>query len=879
MAYTNLINGINLTPTNSLVHLLDSNDTDDNNEVPIVKHSAYYGENDFSSMLANKAGLTILSGNIQSIKAKFDELEAFINRVNTSNPISLICLQECWLEEKNIESIAMFNLKDYNMSYQTKQCCGHGGLIIYVHTQFTCTPIDTISQAATGWEYMCVELSHQTPRSPKYLVCNVYRKPGELREDFNLFLQEFASFTLKVKRANKSSYICGDYNIDLLKIQRNAHFNEFFDNLISCGFFPKITLPTRIAGQSASLIDNIFSNNIDEREKSGILLNHISDHQLIFTYIEHLSYIQKVPKFVEVEKVNSSSIKKSVEELENLNIYDDLNKSVDSSPHLNYDTFINLVQYAKNKHIPRKQVKYQKKKHKKSKWMTTGILNSINTKDRMYKLLLKTDPLTDRYMTLKARFKTYRETLRRSINEAKKMYYQKVFGLYRNDMKKTWLTIKETLQRNQKHDLPVEFLMDNRRLTNPDEIANEFNAYFINIGRSLSDQIQSQRSSHEYLGDRANTNFTFTAVNEECIDTIVKNMKSKSSTGYDEISNKLIKQARSVLVKPLTLLMNPIIHTGEFPDQLKLSRVKPLFKKGDQCCFSNYRPISLLPSISKIFEHVIADQLTNYLTSNHLFCLEQFGFRPGHSTELAALQLVNHIITEMDNYNVPTNIYLDLSKAFDTLNFDILLNKLDHYGIQGCSNRLLRSYLTGRMQYVEYNGHKSAHLPISTGVPQGSVLGPLLFLIYINDLPLVSNVFKMLMYADDTTLYCNIDQNVDEDTINNELAKIWEWLIANKLSLNTKKTKYMVFHTNQRNVTYPNLVINNIIIERVSHFNFLGIMLSYNMIWDAHINHISKKISKAIGILYQLKHIYPQRILFTLYTTLIVPHLNYCLIL
>ena len=170
----------------------------------------------------------------------------------------------------------------------------------------------------------------------------------------------------------------------------------------------------------------------------------------------------------------------------------------------------------------------------------------------------------------------------------------------------------------------------------------------------------------------------------------------------------------------------------------------------------------------------------------------------------------------MDNSNVPTNIYLDLSKAFDTLNFDILLNKLDHYGIQGCSNRL--------WQYVEYNGHKSAHLPISAGVPQGSVLGPLLFLIYINDLPLVSNVFKMLMYADDTTLYCNIDQNVDEDTINNELAKIWEWLIANKLSLNTKKTKYMVFRTNPRNVAYPNLVINNIIIERVSHSNFLGIM-------------------------------------------------------
>ena len=182
------------------------------------------------------------------------------------------------------------------------------------------------------------------------------------------------------------------------------------------------------------------------------------------------------------------------------------------------------------------------------------------------------------------------------------------------------------------------------------------------------------------------------------------------------------------------------------------------------------------------------------------------------------------------------------------LNYCIyLLNKLDHYGRQGCSNRLLRSYLIGRMQYVEDNGHKSAHLPISTGVPQGSVLGPLLFLIYINNLPLVSNVFKMLMYADDTTLYCNIDQNVDEDTINNELAKIWEWLIANKLSLNPKKIKYMVFHTNQRNVTYPNLVINNTIIERVSHFNFLGIMLSYNMTWDAHISTSQRKFQKRLA--------------------------------
>ena len=259
--------------------------------------------------------------------------------------------------------------------------------------------------------------------------------------------------------------------------------------------------------------------------------------------------------------------------------------------------------------------------------------------------------------------------------------------------------------------------------------------------------------------------------------------------------------------------------------------------------------------------------------------IQQFGFRPGHSTELAALRLANHLITEMDNCKVPTNIYIDLSKAFDTLNFDILLKKLEHYGINESAKRLIHSYLTDRLQFVEFNSYKSTYLPISTGVPQGSVLGPLLFLIYINDLPLVSNIFSMLMYADDTTLYCNIDQYVNEDVINVELAKLSEWLGANKLALNISKTKFMVFHTSNRAVQYPNLKINNTDIEHVFEFNFLGVMFNSQMNWNTHINYIASKISRTVGILYRLKDIYPQSVLLTLYNTLILPHFHYCLLL
>ena len=451
-------------------------------------------------------------------------------------------------------------------------------------------------------------------------------------------------------------------------------------------------------------------------------------------------------------------------------------------------------------------------------------------------------------------------------------------------MKKTWKTIDETLNRRKnKSKFPSEFIVNNRSIADQKEIADQFNIFFSSIGSTLSDSIEIADSTldfTDYLNNPTEHHFNFNTITESETLSIINKLKNKNSSGKDEISNKLLKSIKDEIAKPLTIIINQSLKTGVFPDALKIAKVKPLYKKGDNFCLNNYRPISLLPTISKIFERVMFTQLYSYLNANNLLSEQQYGFRSQHSTELACVKLVDYITTEMDNIKkikTPTAIFLDLSKAFDTLNFNILLNKLQYYGIDGISLSLIRSYLTDRFQYVQFENSESDLLEIKTGIPQGSILGPLFFSIMINDLVNSSNKFKFLMYADDTTIYFNLEDFPIENRevlINNELEKVNKWLKLNKLAVNVDKTKSMLFHK-RRPVTPIQFSLNNRIIDVVQYFNYLGIMLDADMSWKTHVAMVRNKLSRINGILHRLKYIYPQSILITLYKSLFVPHINY----
>ena len=235
----------------------------------------------------------------------------------------------------------------------------------------------------------------------------------------------------------------------------------------------------------------------------------------------------------------------------------------------------------------------------------------------------------------------------------------------------------------------------------------------------------------------------------------------------------------------------------------------------------------MLLSISKVFEHILLKQLTNNFIENKLLSPQQYDFRAKHSTELAALNLVDYLTYKLDNGIIPINIYIDISKAFDTIIHSILLEQLSHHGVNDGAKTLLQSYLSNRHQVVDFNGSTSDTLEIKTGVPKGSGLGPFLFSVYINDWPICTNIWNMiLMYADDITLFCDINGNpADEHLLNVELCKITNWLSANKLSLNVTKIKCMIFHSDKKTVLYPKLFIDVIEIERVDYFNFFDLQL------------------------------------------------------
>ena len=414
-------------------------------------------------------------------------------------------------------------------------------------------------------------------------------------------------------------------------------------------------------------------------------------------------------------------------------------------------------------------------------------------------------------------------------------------------------------------------------------ISDEFNDFFVNIGPQLASTIKTDgKQYYDYLKTPMTSCMFLKPIVEEEVIKIIYKFNQNKSAGHDDIGNFIVKRIAKEISVPLTLIFNTSISTGIVPDELKIAKVIPIYKKDSPEVFSNYRPVSVLPCFSKILERLVFNRCMNYLDTHDILNKKQFGFRCNHSTYMAILELVDKISMAVENNETTAGIFLDLSKAFDTIDHNILLYKLEYYGFRGKVLKWFTDYLYNRKQYVLYNSYKSEYKNILCGVPQGSILGPLLFILYVNDITNTSNVLEFVLFADDTTItYSHSDIISKFDMINSELQEVTNWFKANKLSVNASKTNYMLLGTNHklsRLDENASIILDNTHLKRVNDTKFLGVTIDENLNWTNHIETISKNISRGVGIINKLKHFVPEGVLYSLYCTLILPYINYGII-
>ena len=511
-----------------------------------------------------------------------------------------------------------------------------------------------------------------------------------------------------------------------------------------------------------------------------------------------------------------------------------ISNSLLEDPNHTYSIIESEILKAKHEYLPSKQVRFNKYKHKKNNWITSALIKSIHFRDKLYHKLKCTSKSDATYNIIKADYDNYNKLLNKLIKEAKTKYYNAEFTKYQNDIKKTWQTINGILNRDRKSShFPSYIKVNNIKISDKNRIVNSFNNYFASVGENLAAKIPPPKKSFDsYLKEKILTSFSFSLVDRTEVNKILKAFKPKTSSGNDGLSMKLLKLIKDPILPSLTILINQSLATGIFPEKFKIAKITPLIKKPNIFEIDNFRPISLLASFSKIVEKCVFNQLYSYFEKNKLLFGSQYGYRQKHSTEMACLELVDRITNHLDRGETPFCFFLDLSKAFDTLDHTILLKKLKYYGVQGTTLNWFHSYLSDRVQFVDIDGIKSEPKLIKTGVPQGSILGPLLFIIYMNDINLATDKFESILYADDTSLssilktFWKKDASETSLNINKELALIHDWLLANKLSLNISKTKFMVFRYPQKPITsLPklNIYIDGHRLEKVTNFDFFGI--------------------------------------------------------
>lgn len=784
-----------------------------------------------------KNNLNILYFNIQSLRNKLSQLEVLIKSYNC--PIHCVILTEIWL---NRSENPFYNLPNYT-SYFSNRENSYGGVAIFVSDNISSTLIE--EEEFNKSNFLVVKLLKLNLN-----ILSVYRSH---QTSINDFINKLDDYTVKFQ----NSIILGDFNINLLNKNSNE-VKDYTNMLLSNGFIVlnKISTEysTRIAKTSKTIIDHAITDVVRSEYLLYIQNTSLSDHQSLFLSMKQKPILDYKTNHKVV--LNYINIEKDViwNNLSSCNSFNDIVKG-----------FSNLITNNTKKII-------QKNKIKKHEWMTDEILLKMKIRDSYFKFRKKyyNDPRINKL------YNDCNTEVKRLVIQAKIRFYSEYITKNFGNGQKLWKLYKKVMFNKNTNNQCIKFIKHNdKNLTTDFEIAQCINNYFINVTKEVN--CPSDAIDYQYMDmftRVVNNDFDLSPTSLEEVKLAIINLKPAAATGFDHISSKFIKRYSDRLAPVLVKFINNSFATCTFPVSLKTAIVTPIFKNGDAAKISNYRPISILPSFSKIFEIIIKQRLGTFLTKNEFLHKEQFGFEKNSNTTAACLSLTHFITNKIDEGNYVACVFLDFQKAFDCVDHEILLYKMKKMNFNSNQIAFFKSYLHNRDQIVRINETLSQPKTILKGVPQGSILGPDLFKIYINDISFLNLKGSIQLYADDAVLkYSSKSELGLKNDINKDLESIEEWLHKHHLLLNIKKTKILIF--DNKKLTNINFYFNNQIVEVVKSFNYLGLIVDSKMKWFEHIDHIIKKISPYIFILKRLRKYFDKSTLYIIYASYILSNIVY----
>ena len=564
-------------------------------------------------------------------------------------------------------------------------------------------------------EGVCLEIFK--PNSKPFVIASIYRPP-DCSSDF---FTNFESMIKAIDNEDKELHILGDLNCNMLKHIPDQPTKTLKSIYEMYQLYQTIEEPTRVTKTSSTLIDHHATNSTGKIARSGVIHIGISDHSLIYA-IRKINPATKTGtniRTIEFRNMKRFDQQQFIADLlgqpwERIILQKDTNSMWSCWKEM----FLEIL----NKHAP---IQNKRTRSFNVPWLTKEIKELIHNRDKLKRKAIVTNQDEDWQ-----NYKSFRNKVNIAMRQAKTNYYRDKITLQKDNPKDAWKTINNLLGRTCNNTVVNELKLNDRKINSPEELAEAFNNYFINIGPSLAHEMALSSVSFESFVKPSHSELPeFRTVTNANVQKILEGLSLAKATGIDNISGKILKVAALAISPSLTYIINHAIISCCFPDDWKVARVLPLHKKGPRNLPDNYRPISILPAISKIMERILYDQLYDYLSANDILCERQFGFRRLHSTSSALLDSTNSWYLNMDRKMFNLVVFLDLKKAFDTVNHEILLRKMEIYGVTGNALNLMKSYLTDHKQICQLNGVSSTENQIGCGIPQGSILGPLFFLL------------------------------------------------------------------------------------------------------------------------------------------------------